>query len=104
MEELLLRRDLARDELDIVHEQNVRRTVFVVQLRRRAVLDGGDDLVRERLAVHKEEDVYKRQADLRVGWLGSLPRSCIVYRMRRCTGFRPSRTSGSARCVMTDIE
>ena len=57
MEELLLRRDLARDELDVVHKQNVRRTVFVVQLRRRAVLDGGDDLVRERLAVHKEDVV-----------------------------------------------
>jgi hypothetical protein len=29
-------------------------------------------------------------------------RSCsIAYRMRRCTGFRPSRTSGSARDVMT---
>ena len=43
-------------------------------------------------------------ADLRVGWLGSLPRSCMVYRMRRCTGFKPSRTSGSARWVITDME
>ena len=28
--------------------------------------------------------------------------SHIVYRMRRWTGLRPSRTSGSARAVMTD--
>jgi len=31
------------------------------------------------------------------------PISCIAYRMRRCTGFRPSRTSGSARPAMTLI-
>ena len=27
----------------------------------------------------------------------------MANRMRRCTGFRPSRTSGSARPTMTDI-
>ena len=30
--------------------------------------------------------------------------SCMVYKIRRCTGFKPSRTSGSARATMTDIE
>ena len=43
-------------------------------------------------------------ADFLYGCEGSLPLSCMAYRMRRCTGLRPSRTSGSARAVMTDIE
>ena len=33
-----------------------------------------------------------------------MPLSFMAYRMRRCTGFSPSRTSGRARAVMTDIE
>ena len=36
--------------------------------------------------------------------LCSTPMSCIAYRMRRCTGLRPSRTSGKARPMMTDME
>ena len=36
--------------------------------------------------------------------LCSTPMSCIAYKMRRCTGFSPSRTSGKARPMMTDIE
>ena len=35
---------------------------------------------------------------------GNSDRSCIAKRMRRCEGFRPSRTSGSAREMITDIE
>ena len=38
------------------------------------------------------------------GRSGRSPWSNIEYRMRRWTGFRPSRTSGSARETMTDIE
>src|ERR1039458_1879594 len=38
------------------------------------------------------------------GRSGRNPWSNIEYRIRRCTGFRPSRTSGSARETMTDIE
>ena len=38
-------------------------------------------------------------------WLrsGRAPRSCMPQRIRRCTGLRPSRASGSARDVMTDM-
>ena len=35
--------------------------------------------------------------------VGRMPMSYIAYRMRRCTGFKPSRTSGSARDTMTDM-
>jgi hypothetical protein len=38
------------------------------------------------------------------GRSGRSPISYIAYRIRRCTGFRPSRTSGSARCTITLIE
>ena len=34
---------------------------------------------------------------------GVSPRSRIATRIRRCDGFRPSRTSGKARLMMTDI-
>jgi hypothetical protein len=34
---------------------------------------------------------------------GVIPWSYIEYRMRRCTGFNPSRTSGRARETMTDM-
>lgn len=37
------------------------------------------------------------------GLLCCRPSSCIANRMRRCTGFRPSRTSGRARPTMTDM-
>ncbi len=32
-----------------------------------------------------------------------IPMSYMAYRMRRCTGFSPSRASGSARATMTDM-
>src|SRR4029077_14327643 len=32
------------------------------------------------------------------------PISCMVYSTRRCTGLSPSRTSGSARPTITDME
>lgn len=34
--------------------------------------------------------------------LAPSPMACIAYRMRRCTGFWPSLTSGSARPLTTD--
>ena len=37
------------------------------------------------------------------GRSGRARMSCMPQRIRRCTGLRPSRTSGSARAVMTDI-
>ena len=43
------------------------------------------------------------RADFRRGRFGCSPASCIAYRTRRCTGFRPSRASGSARETMTLI-
>ena len=37
-------------------------------------------------------------------WLpGRIPMSCMAYRIRLCTGFNPSRTSGNARDTMTDM-
>ena len=42
-------------------------------------------------------------AHLRYDAVERSPISCIVYRMRRWTGLRPSRTSGSARATMTLI-
>ena len=41
-----------------------------------------------------------------LAWGRSGRRFCsyIEYRIRRCTGLRPSRTSGSARDTMTDME
>ena len=42
-------------------------------------------------------------AHLRCGFPDVMPSSCMAKRMRRCTGFRPSRTSGSARPTMTDM-
>ena len=41
------------------------------------------------------------RADFLYGLSGVIPISFIEYRMRRCTGFRPSRTSGRARVTMT---
>jgi hypothetical protein len=35
--------------------------------------------------------------------LCDMPSSCMANRMRLCTGFKPSRTSGSARPTMTDM-
>ena len=35
---------------------------------------------------------------------GTSPSSFIANRIRRCTGFKPSRTSGNARDTMTLIE
>ncbi len=42
-------------------------------------------------------------ADLRWGRSGRSPCSNIDHRIRRWTGFNPSRTSGSARATMTDM-
>ena len=38
------------------------------------------------------------------GRLLSTPSSCMPNSTLRCTGFRPSRTSGRARLTITDIE
>src|ERR1700722_828818 len=43
-------------------------------------------------------------AHLLWGRSGRRPRSNIEYRIRRCTGLSPSRTSGRARETMTDME
>ena len=43
-------------------------------------------------------------AHLLCGRSGRRPRSNMEYKIRRCTGFRPSRTSGRARATMTDME
>ena len=43
-------------------------------------------------------------ADFLYARSGVSPDSFIAYRMRRCTGLSPSRTSGSARATMTLIE
>ena len=43
------------------------------------------------------------EADFRRGRSGVRLPSSIENRIRRCTGFRPSRTSGRARDTMTDM-
>ena len=43
-------------------------------------------------------------ADFLCGDLYDIPRSFMAYRILLCTGFRPSRASGRARPIMTDIE
>src|SRR3989304_7393 len=43
------------------------------------------------------------RADFLYGLSGRMPISCIAYRMRRWTGFKPSLASGSARATMTDM-
>ena len=43
-------------------------------------------------------------AHFRCGRSGRSPMPDMANRMRRCTGLRPSRTSGIARAVMTDNE
>ena len=43
-------------------------------------------------------------ADFLYGRPGTSPNSFIAYSTRRCTGFNPSRTSGSARDTITLIE
>ena len=43
------------------------------------------------------------RADFLYDLFHSLPSSRIAYRTRRCTGLRPSRTSGSARPTITLI-
>ena len=59
MEEFLLGRILAGDELDIVDEQHVRVAVAVVEFDRRAVADGRDQLVCEFVAFDVD-DVHLR--------------------------------------------
>ena len=60
-----------------------------------------DVAVRVVLAEHVADD--GRATSCRRG-PGTRPSSFIAYSMRRCTGLRPSRTSGSARDTMTLIE
>ena len=55
MEELFLGALLAGDELDVVHQQHVRRAVGLPELVGAARLDGGDELVGEGLAVHIDD-------------------------------------------------
>ncbi|MEZ4586970.1 MAG: hypothetical protein R2909_11255 [Gemmatimonadales bacterium] len=43
-------------------------------------------------------------ADFLYGRPGTRPSSFIAFRIRRCTGFKPSRTSGKARETITLIE
>ena len=43
------------------------------------------------------------RADFLKAVLERMPISCMAYRMRRWTGFRPSRASGRARATMTDM-
>ena len=52
MEELLLGALLAGDELDVVHQQHVRRPVFLAEALGVALPDGSDDLIGELLTVH----------------------------------------------------
>ncbi|KXK57412.1 MAG: hypothetical protein UZ07_CHB004000648 [Chlorobi bacterium OLB7] len=44
------------------------------------------------------------RADFLNGRFGERLSSDMEYRTRRCTGFKPSRTSGSARETMTEKE
>ena len=59
MEEFLLGGFLARDELDVVHEEHVRLAVPLVELRGGAVADGFDQLVGEFVAFDVD-DVHLR--------------------------------------------
>ena len=47
--------------------------------------------------------ITERQHTHLYGFEGTKPRSFIAYRIRRCTGLRPSCTSGSARPTITDM-
>ena len=51
VEKLLLRRNLARDELDIVDQEHIGVAVFLFEFRRGFLFDGADELVREVLAL-----------------------------------------------------
>ena len=55
MEELLLGLLLTGDELDIVHQQQIRLAVLVLELRLTAGLDGGDQLVGEFVALDVDD-------------------------------------------------
>ena len=55
MEELLLRRFLPREELDVVDEEDVGGAVAVLELERRGVLDRVDHLVHELLGRDEED-------------------------------------------------
>jgi hypothetical protein len=50
------------------------------------------------------DDVADHAGGLLVGAVVAVPSSCMANRMRRCTGFKPSRTSGMARPTMTESE
>ena len=56
MEELLLRGLLARDKLDIVHQQQVGHAVLHAEVLGAARADGGDQLVGELLTGHVHDD------------------------------------------------
>ena len=50
-----------------------------------------------------ENNYHTQVADFLKGLSEVRLSSYMAYRMRRCTGFRPSRTSGRARPTMTDM-
>ena len=52
----------------------------------------------------QKQSISPQVADFLKGLSEVRPLSNMVYRMRRCTGFRPSRTSGRARPTMTLME
>ena len=56
VEKLLLRRALARDELDVVHQQQVGHAVLHPEVLGAAGADGGDQLVGELLTGHVHDD------------------------------------------------
>ena len=59
MEKLLLRGGLAGDELDIVHEKQIRAAVFAAELGISALLKGCDQLVRELVALDVDDVVIR---------------------------------------------
>ena len=46
---------------------------------------------------------WDTRAHFTCGWSGRKPCSSMSQMIRRCTGLRPSRTSGRARDTMTDM-
>ena len=58
MEEFLLRRFLARDELDIVDQERVGLAVFFAEAGRRTGADGFDQLVRELVALDVDDRLF----------------------------------------------
>ena len=59
MEKLLLRGGLAGDELDIVHEKQIRAAVFAAELGISALLKGCDQLIRELVSLDVDDVVIR---------------------------------------------